>query len=105
MEQVFSELVSQQQRLIESAIHCSVCSRGGFACYGLILRFARPYGSVIYIGYMLEGKDGYEFERVEAVACRRCSDRLGTGSASCRASGLWVNMSRQSEGARADGRI
>jgi hypothetical protein len=24
----------------ESAIHCSVCSRGGLACYGLILRFA-----------------------------------------------------------------
>src|SRR5215213_10675165 len=32
-------------------------------------------------------------------------DRLGIGSVSCRASGLWVNMPRQSEGARADGRI
>ena len=33
----------------------------------------RPFGSVI-IGYMVEGRDGYEVERV-AVACRRCSDR------------------------------
>jgi hypothetical protein len=24
---------------------------------------------------MVEGKDGYEVERVEDVACRRCSDR------------------------------
>ena len=31
--------------------------------------------ALIYIGYMLEGKDGYEVERVVAVACRRCSDR------------------------------
>jgi hypothetical protein len=35
----------------------------------------RPFGSVIYIGYMVEGKDGYEVERVMAAACRRCSDR------------------------------
>src|ERR671920_2511647 len=32
-------------------------------------------------------------------------DRLGIGSASCRASGLWVNMPPLSTGARADGRI
>src|SRR5919112_3777462 len=32
-------------------------------------------------------------------------DRLGIESAYCRASGLWVNMPRQSEGARTDGRI
>jgi len=35
----------------------------------------RPCGNVIYIGYMVEGKDCYEVERVVAVACRRCSDR------------------------------
>jgi hypothetical protein len=40
VEGLFSELVSQQQRLVESAIPCSVCSHGGLACYGLILRFA-----------------------------------------------------------------
>ena len=33
---------------------------------------AKPF---FLFGYIVEGKDGYEVERVVAVACRRCSDR------------------------------
>jgi hypothetical protein len=62
------------------ASYSAECVEGEFSEVRLksILRssaWPRSYGSVIYIGYMVEGKDGYEVERVVAVACRRCSDR------------------------------
>ena len=37
----------------------------------------RPHACVdgtVYIGHLVTGDDGEEFERVEALPCRRCSE-------------------------------
>ena len=31
--------------------------------------------SVVYIGHLVVGEDGAEFEVMEAVPCRRCAER------------------------------
>ena len=45
------------------------------AHYASLERPHACYEGVVYIGHLVAGEDGEEFEVMEAVPCRRCAER------------------------------